>query len=89
MLKKNFTNKFKKQYQLMKKRGLKMKLLDEIMIALADGKTLPPKNKDHALTGGYVGCRECHVQPDWLLVYYIEDGYITFDATGSHSDLFG
>ena len=88
MYKPNHTNQFMKQYKLMKKRGLKISLLDDIMRTLAQGKKLPPKNRDHALTGNYTGFRECHVQPDWLLVYYILDNIITFDATGSHSDLF-
>ena len=88
MLTPNYTNKFSKQYALMKKRGLRISLLDEIMGKLVDGKKLPQKNKDHALTGNYAGFRECHVQPDWLLIYYVEKTVITFDATGSHSDLF-
>ena len=88
MYKPNYTNQFKKQYKLIKKRGLKISLLDDIMKELAKGNKLPPKNHDHELTGNYVGYRECHVQPNWLLIYYILDNIITFDATGSHSDLF-
>ena len=73
------------------KRGLKIKLLEDVIAALAMGETLPEKNKDHALTGNWVGHRECHIQPDWLLVYRIEDDVLvlTLSRTGSHSDLFG
>lgn len=55
------------------------------------GETLPEKNKDHELTGDWVGHRECHVQPDWLLIYRIDDDVLvlTLSRTGSHSDLFG
>ena len=73
------------------KRGLKIKLLEDVIAALAMGETLPEKNKDHALTGDWVGHRECHIQPDWLLVYRIEDDVLvlTLSRTGTHSDLFG
>ena len=73
------------------KRGLKIKLLEDVIAALAMGEALPEKNKDHALTGDWVGHRECHIQPDWLLVYRIEDDVLvlTLSRTGSHSDLFG
>ena len=73
------------------KRGLKIKLLEDVIAALAMGETLPEKNKDHALTGDWVGHRECHIQPDWLLVYRVEDDVLvlTLSRTGSHSDLFG
>ena len=84
----NYTNSFKKQYKLMKKRGLDIFLLENIIKDLAQGKKLPPKNRDHELTGNYAGYRECHIQPDWLLIYYVQNNIITFDATGSHSDLF-
>ena len=59
--------------------------------ALAMGEKLPEKNKDHALTGNWVGHRECHILPDWLLIYRIEDEVLvlTLARTGSHSDLFG
>ena len=72
------------------KRGLKIKLLEDVIAALAMGETLPEKNKDHALTGNWVGHRECHIQPDWLLVYRIEDDVLvlTLSRTGTHSDLF-
>jgi mRNA interferase YafQ len=67
-----------------------MDLLDEIIETLSSGKQLPVKNNDHALQGKYKGLRECHVAPDWLLVYYIDKGVLvlTLFRTGSHCDLF-
>ena len=85
-----WTNQFKKDYKLAMKRHLDIELLDNIIRKLANGEQLPEKNKDHALVGNYVGKRECHITPDWLLIYEIDNGelilYLT--RTGSHSDLF-
>lgn len=64
------TSQFKKDYKLAKKRGKNTKLLDEVTKKLADGERLPEKHYDHPLSGNWEGHRECHVQPDWLLVYY-------------------
>lgn len=85
------TTQFKKDYKLALKRGLKIDLLEDIVTALAMGESLPEKNKDHALTGNWTGHRECHILPDWLLVYRIENDVLvlTLARTGSHSDLFG
>ena len=85
------TTQFKKDYKLAVKRGLKINLLEDIVTALAMGKSLPEKNKDHALAGNWAGHRECHILPDWLLVYRIENDVLvlTLARTGSHSDLFG
>ena len=73
------------------KHHLNIDLLDDIIRALSRGDTLPEKNKDHALSGGWIGHRECHIQPDWLLIYRIEDDILvlTLARTGTHSDLFG
>ena len=73
------------------KRHLDIDLLDDIIRKLASSEQLPEKNKDHALTGNWVGHRECHIQPDWLLVYRIENDLLvlTLSRTGTHSDLFG
>ena len=67
-----------------------MNLLKEVITLLAMGETLPEKYKDHALTGNWSEHRECHIQPDWLLIYRIEDDVLvlTLSRTGSHSDLF-
>lgn len=84
------TTQFKKDYKLAAKRGRKIGLLKDIVAALAMGEKLSEKNKDHALTGNWVGHRECHILPDWLLIYRIEDDVLvlTLARTGSHSDLF-
>lgn len=85
------TTQFKRDYKLAIKRGLNTELIDEVITILSIGESLPENNKDHALSGGWVGFRECHIQPDWLLVYRVyEDVLIlTLTRTGSHSDLFG
>lgn len=85
------TTQFKKDYKPAMKRGLKIGLLEDVVAALAMGEPLPEKNKDHALSGNWVGHRECHILPDWLLVYCIEDDVLvlTLVRTGTHSDLFG
>ena len=74
----------------MKKRGMNLKLLQEVVDMLANNKKLPDKCKDHYLTGEYKRYRECHIQPDWLLIYKIDKGELVLTAfrTGSHSDLF-
>lgn len=86
-----WTTQFKKDYKLALKRSLDIELLDDIIRALSRGETLPEKNRDHALSGDWVGHRECHILPDWLLVYRIEDNVLvlTLIRTGKHSDLFG
>ena len=70
---------------------LNIDLLDDIIRALSRGDTLPEKNKDHALSGDWIGHRECHIQLDWLLIYRIENDILvlTLARTGTHSDLFG
>jgi mRNA interferase YafQ len=84
------TSRFRKDYKLMEKRNLDMSLLDEIIAKLAQGIPLPSSNRDHELTGNYAEHRECHVQPDWLLIYRIEKDVLvlTLTRTGTHSDLF-
>lgn len=86
-----WTNQFKKDYKLAMKRHMAIELLDDVIRMLAREETLPDKNKDHALTGNWVGHRECHILPDWLLIYRIEKDLLvlTLSRTGSHSDLFG
>ena len=84
------TTQFKKDFRLAMKRSMKIELLEEVIAMLAMGETLPDKHKDHALTGNWVGHRECHILPDWLLIYRIEDEVLvlTLARTGTHSDLF-
>ena len=81
---------FKKDYKRIVKRGYDMRLLEKVIELLANQKPLPEKNRDHQLSGDYAGCRECHITPDWLLIYEVADEelilYLT--RTGSHNDLF-
>ena len=85
------TTQFRRDYKLAMKRGLRIALLEEVVERLAMGEPLPEKNRDHALTGDWVGHRECHIQPDWLLIYRMEGDVLvlTLARTSSHSDLFG
>ncbi len=85
-----FTVAFKKSYKLMKKRGLDLSALDEVVDLLRQGRQLDEKYRDHGLSGNYTGFRECHVKPDWLLIYLVENDILTLTLvdTGSHSDIF-
>ena len=84
------STRFQKDLKRIQKRGYDLRLLTEVIKKLAAGEELPPKNRDHPLVGDYSGCRECHIAPDWLLVYEIDGAelilYLT--RTGIHSDLF-
>lgn len=84
------THQYDKDVKLAKKRGLDINKLIDIVCKLASDETLPARNRDHALTGNYEGCRECHISPDWLLIYQKaeEIKLLTLIRTGSHSDLF-
>lgn len=87
----SWTGQFKKDYNLARKRNLNIELLDETIRKLARGEELPKENRDHALSGNWLGYRECHIQSDWLLIYRVEEGVLilTLTRTGTHSDLFG
>ncbi len=89
-LKVKYSNRFKRGLRLAAKRGLNIFLLEEIVEKIQAGIPLDAKYKDHSLSGNYKGCRECHIQPDWLLVYLIEDDILTLTLidTGTHADLF-
>lgn len=84
------TSQFKKDYKLAKRRGMDIGLLKELVVKLANGETLDVKYKDHSLSGNWIGHRECHIQPDWLLIYRYEEDVLVLTLTrmGSHSDLF-
>lgn len=84
------TSKFKKDLKTAIKRGYDINLLGTVVDTLASGEALPAKYKDHALIGNYKDCRECHITPDWLLIYEIdgEELYLYLTRTGTHSDLF-
>lgn len=85
-----FSAKFKKDYKKMVKRGCNPALLEEVVELLRQQIPLPPKNRDHELSGNYVGYRECHLSPDWLLVYKVDKSelILVLARTGTHSDLF-
>lgn len=89
MLKVNYSSQFKKDFKRCQKQGLDTELLKTIIMELAKPARLPEKNKDHKLSGNYAGHRECHVLPDWLLIYYIEEQEFYAVRTGSHAELFG
>jgi mRNA interferase YafQ len=80
---------FKKDYKLLKKQGLQINLLKEVIDLLLNDKKLPKKYRDHALTGRYKGFRECHIMPDWLFIYMADKPTNTLRLvrTGSHSEL--
>ena len=84
------SNRFKKDIKLAAKRGLDLAELETVVNRLAAQQPLPDKNRDHSLTGDYIGFRECHIRPDWLLVYRVdgEDLVLFLFRTGSHTDLF-
>ena len=86
-----WTTQFKKDYKLAIKRGRNICELDDTIRMLANEIPLPQKYSDHALTGSFRGFRECHVEPDWLLIYAVEKNVLTLtlSRTGTHSDLFG
>lgn len=84
------TSKFQKDLKRIQKRGYDLNLIKDVIKKLANGETLPAKNKDHSLTGNYMGRRECHIAPDWLLIYEYDNEflYLYLTRTGTHSDLF-
>ena len=90
MLKIYPTGKFKKDLKLAQKRGYKLELLQNIIVKLSNEEKLAAKYRDHNLEGEYKGCRECHITPDWLLIYKIVDDelLLILTRTGTHSDLF-
>lgn len=85
-----FTNQFKKDLKLSKKQGKNLEKLYAFIEKLANGEQLEAKYRDHELIGNYKGCRECHIEPDWLLVYEVinETLVLMLNCLGSHSELF-
>lgn len=90
MLEVVLSTRFKKDLKTASKRGYNLELLNDVVNKLASRQQLPEKNRDHELSGDYAGFRECHVAPDWLLVYRVveEDLILYLMRTGTHSDLF-
>lgn len=89
MLKLNASTKFKKDYKLCVKRGYNMSLLQNVLDILRIPAALSSKNQDHSLSGNHSGERECHITPDWLLIYQVYNDELYLVRTGSHADLFG
>ncbi len=90
MLELETTAKYRKDLKLMRKRGLDLSLLEAIIEKLKKQEQLEAKHHDHSLKGNFIGFRECHIEPDWLLIYAIDNNrlILTASRTGSHSDLF-
>jgi mRNA interferase YafQ len=84
------TSRFKRDYKALMRRGLRVELLDGIIAKLAQGIALDASHRDYGLTGDYAGHRECHITPDWLLIYRVDEDVLVLSLTrtGSHSDLF-
>ena len=84
------SNQFKKDLKQISKRGYDLTLLDDVVNKLASSEKLDEHFQDHTLSGNYVGYRECHIKPDWLLIYRINESelYLFLSRTGTHSDLF-
>lgn len=89
MLNVRYSTRFKKDFKACVKRGYKMALLQQAIDTLRIPAPLPAKNRDHNLSGNYSGYRECHIEPDWLLIYKQDDAELKLDRTGTHADLFG
>ena len=89
MLNVRYSTRFKKDFKTCVKRGYKMSLLQQAIDTLRIPAQLPLKNKDHNLSGNYSGYRECHIEPDWLLIHKQTDDELRLDRTGTHTDLFG
>lgn len=90
MLKIQYHSKFKKDYKKIIKRGYSQEDFKTVLNILVSGNPLPEKYRDHNLSGNYIGFRECHINPDWLLIYKVDNDILTLTLirTGTHSDLF-
>ena len=84
----SYTRQFEKDLQRMLKRGKDADKLKMVIATLVDEEPLAERYRDHVLVGSYRGRRECHVEPDWLLIYKLLDDEVIFERTGSHADLF-
>lgn len=88
MLNVRYSTRFKKDFKICVKRGYNMPLLQQAIDILRIPEPLPSKNRDHNLSGNYSGYRECHIEPDWLLIYKQTGDELRLDRTGTHADLF-
>jgi len=82
------TKQFKKDVKRMRKRGKDLEIIKALIDQLVAGEPLPPKNRDHKLGGNWIGRRDCHVEPDWILIYKLTEDELLLERTGTHSDLF-
>jgi mRNA interferase YafQ len=80
---------FLRDIKRIKKRGMDLSKLRHVVTLLSEKQPLPIRYRDHALTGNWIGHRDCHIQPDWVLIYQIDDDDLILERTGTHSDLFG
>jgi mRNA interferase YafQ len=83
-----YTTQFKRDFKKMKKRGKDEQKLRQIAEKLLVGQALDSKHRNHLLVGNYIGRNECHIEPDWLLIYKLEESRVIFERTGTHTDLF-
>ena len=85
-----YTSRFKKDYKRLKKRGWNIDKLLDVIDILKEGRELPPEYKDHPLHGDYEGHRDCHIEPDWILIYFKSEStlVLSMTRTGTHSDVF-
>lgn len=90
MLRVRYTSKFKRDYKLIKRQSKDIEKFESAILMISNGEILPESMHDHELSGNYCGHRECHLEPDWLLIYRIDHGELTLTAvrTGSHTELF-
>ena len=88
MLRARYTTKFKKDLARSIKRGKNIKKLTKLVDLLISETKLPQKYKDHPLSGNYLNRRDCHIEPDWILIYKKDANTIIFERTGTHADLF-
>ena len=88
MLKPDYTNQFKKELDLMLRRGRDKQKIAAVIANLVNQTPLEPKHRDHPLKGNFKGRRDCHIEPDWLLIYKVDVDAIIFERTGTHSDIF-
>jgi mRNA interferase YafQ len=82
------TSQFKKDFKRIKKRGKELNKLKEVVSAIANSEALQERHRDHALSGNWSGSRDCHIEPDWILIYRVDGEFLFLERTGSHSDLF-
>jgi len=82
------TKQFKKDVKRMRKRGKDLEKIKAVIDLFVAGEPLPPKNRDHKLGGNWIGRRDCHIEPDWILIYKLTEDELLLERTGTHSDLF-